>query len=354
MPTERFPTTPERMTAQWLESALGIGIASAEIEPVGAGAGFAGSVYRIRLAYRDVDSSAARTLIWKTASGDERTRDFLTTLGVYERELRFYQLLADKVETAPLTFFSEFDSESGAFCLIIEDLSHMSPGDQIEGCTFEQALEVVSGAGRLHSQFWSEEIGSEVSWVPTFDGGTGYFERMHSVAWRRLGRAIQGIPEGLLEVARRVGPRVSDVKARLSRTPVTLVHGDLRLDNVFFGQEQGGDGLKLIDWQAIRLGRGMYDLAYFLSTSVPVEMRRQYQTDLLEAYADTLSTHGVDYTSSDRAEDFGWALLDIVTFVGIIGSTLDFQSPRGLELSETILSRLWAAIEDSSAVDLLY
>ncbi|MCY4652902.1 MAG: hypothetical protein OXC95_07020 [Dehalococcoidia bacterium] len=108
-----------------------------------------------------------------------------------------------------------------------------------------------------------------------------------------------------------------------------------------------------MDWQSIRLGRGMYDLAYFLSTSVPVEMRRQHQADLMEAYAETLSAHGVNYTAADRAEDFCWALLDIVTFVGIIGSTLDFQSPRGLELSETILSRLWAAIEDSSALDLL-
>lgn len=353
MPTERFPTTPGRMTAQWLESALGFGIASAEIEPVGAGVGFAGSVYRIRLAPRESDAGLAKTLIWKTVSSDERTRGFLTTLGVYERELRFYEFLAGGIEIAPLPFFSEFDAESGEFCLIIEDLSYMQPGDQIAGCTFEQALEVVTGAGRLHSQFWSEEIGLEVSWVPTFDGGTGYFERMHSVAWMRLGKTLQGIPEGLLEAARRVGPRVSDIKARLSHTPVTLVHGDLRLDNVFFGEGTGGSGLKFIDWQAIRMGRGMYDLAYFLSTSVPVEMRRRYQEDLLEAYADTLSTHGVSYSAADRAEDFRWALLDIVTFVGIIGSTLDFQSPRGIELSGTILSRLWAAIEDSSALDLL-
>ncbi len=353
MNIKSFPILPERMTASWLESALGVGIASVEVEPIGEGAGFAGSVYRLRLERGDADSSAARTLIWKTVSGDERARDFLTSLGVYERELRFYQLLAGRIEIAPLTLYSEFDPESGAFCLIIEDLSYMSPGDQIEGCAFEQALEVVNGAARLHSQFWSEEIVPHLSWVPTFDNGMEYFERVHTVAWRRLGRTMKGIPEGLLEAARRIGPRVSEVKSRLSRSPVTLVHGDLRLDNVFFGQEQGGDGLKLIDWQAIRLGKGIYDLAYFLSTSVPVEMRRQYQADLLEAYADTLSANGVDYASENHAEDLGWALLDIVTFVGIIGSTLDFQSPRGLELSETILSRLWATIEDNSALDLI-
>ena len=353
MTTERFPTSPNEMTAQWLESALGIEINSVEIEPVGAGAGFAGSVYRIRLAHSDENSSAARTLIWKTVSGDERTREFLTTLGVYERELRFYQLLASGVEVAPAALVSEFDPESGAFCLIIEDLSYMSPGDQIEGCTFEQALEVVNAAARLHSQFWPGQSDSDVLWVPTFDGGTGYFERMHSVAWRRLAKIMPGIPEGLIEAAQRVGPRVSDIKSRLSREPVTLVHGDLRLDNVFFGHGQEGDRLKLIDWQAIRLGKGMYDLAYFLSTSVPVDTRRQYQSELLESYAQTVSNHGIDYSAADLKEDFGWALLDIVTFVGIIGSTLDFQSPRGIELAGTILSRLWSAIEDSSALDLI-
>ena len=353
MSTELFPTTPDQMRVEWLESALGFGIAGAEIEPVGAGAGFAGSVYRIHLSYKDADSPATKTLIWKTVSGDGRTREFLTTLGVYERELRFYRRLANSVEVAPATSVSEFDPETGSFCLIIEDLSYMNPGDQIEGCTFEQALEVVNAAARLHSQFWSERTEIDLSWVPKFDGGTGYFERMHSVAWRRLRKTIPSIPEGLLEVARRVGPRVSDVKARLSREPVTLVHGDLRLDNVFFGQGQTGDRLKLIDWQAIRLGRGMYDLAYFLSTSVPIEARRQYETELLESYAETIAKRGINYSAADREEDFGWALLDIVTFVGIIGSTLDFQSPRGLELSETILSRLWAAIEDSSALDLI-
>ena len=73
----------------------------------------------------------------------------------------------------------------------------------------------------------------------------------------------------------------------------------------------------------------------------------------MEAYAETLSAHGVEYAKADLVEDFGWALLDIVTFMGIIGSTLDFRSARGLELSGTIMSRLWHAVDDNSALDLL-
>ena len=354
MSIKSFPMLPEQMTASWLESALGVGIASVEVEPIGEGAGFAGSVYRARPEYRDSDTGLPETLIWKTVSGDERTRGFLTTLGVYEREARFYGQLADGLRIAPRPYFSQFDAEDGTFCLIIEDVSYMNAGDQVEGCTFEEALSVVCEAARLHSAFWSGRVDDRPDWVPTFDGGSGYFTRMHSVAWRQLERTVKGIPEGLVEAVRRIGPRVSDVKTQLSKEPLTLVHGDLRLDNIFFSRDPGVDKIKLIDWQAIRRGRGVYDLAYFLSTSVPSEMRKSRQDELVEAYVETLRAHGVEgYSTEDCREDFGWALLDIVTFVGIIGSTLDFQSSRGLELSGTIISRLWQTIEDNSALDLL-
>ncbi len=354
MSIKSFPILPERMTASWLESALGVGIASVDVEPIGAGAGFAGSVYRARIEYKESDTGLPDALIWKTVSNDERTRHFLTTLGVYEREARFYGQLADGLRIAPRPYFSRFDAEEGTFCLIIEDVSYMKPGDQIAGCAFEEALSVVREAARLHSAFWSEKGDAPPDWVPTFDGGSGYFARMHSVAWRQLERTVEGIPEGLIEAARRIGPRVSDVKARISRAPLTLTHGDLRLDNIFFSRDPSADGIKLIDWQAIRMGRGAYDLAYFLSTSVPAEMRQSRQNELIGAYVETLRAHGVEgYTEVECREDFGWALLDIVTFVGIIGSTLDFQSARGLELSGTIISRLWQTIEDNSALDLL-
>ncbi len=355
MSIKSFPILPERMTASWLESALGVGVASVEVEPIGEGAGFAGSVYRVRPEYGDSDTGLPETLIWKTISQDARTRGFLTTLGVYEREARFYGQLAGGLEVAPRCYFFQFDGEEGTFCLIIEDVSYMRPGDQIEGCTFEEALSVVREMARLHSMFWAEQPDDQlIGWVPTFDGGSGYFERMHSAAWRQLARTMEGVPEGLLEAARQIGPRVSDVKARLSRPPLTLTHGDLRLDNVFFGRGANAAGIKLIDWQAIRRGRGAYDLAYFISTSVPAEMRKLRQDELIEAYLETLREGEVEgYSVEDCREDFGWALLDIVTFVGIIGSTLDFQSDRGLELANTIMSRLSHALEDNSALDLL-
>ena len=336
-----FPILPEQMTASWLESVLDVAIVNVEVKPISEGTGFAGSVYRVHLNYGGSGVELPDALIWKTVSGDERTREFLTTLGAYEREARFYGQLASDIEMAPRTYFSGFDSDSGTFCLITEDVSYMRPCDQIEGCTFEEASAVTQDMAKFHSTFWTELPDERLNWVPAFDGGSGYFKRMHSVAWRRLERSFDHVPPGLIEAAHKVAPRVSEIKWRLSQSPVTLVHGDLRLDNVFLGDSSRRECMKLIDWQAIRLGRGMYDLAYFLSTSVPVDLRRTKQDELIAMYLESLSSNGVtEYTLEDCNEDFRWALLDIVTFVGVIGSTLDFQSDRGLELANTIMSRL--------------
>ena len=351
---QRIPISPDGMSSRWLESALGVGVASAEVEPIGEGSGFAGSVYRVRIQYADSDVSLPDTMIWKTVSKDERTHRFLATLGAYEREYRFYDQLANRVEIAPSAYFSRFDRDSSELCLLTEDVSYMTPGDQIAGCTPEQALTVVAETARLHSQFWRMEPDAQLDWAPTFDGGSGYFQRAHSIAWKRLSRDSGISLDGLVETALKMAPRVPEVKERLSRPPLTLTHGDLRLDNIFFGREPDSESVKLIDWQAIRMGRGMYDIAYFLSTSIPAELRIQIQERAIREYVHTLSDMGVSgYSYSECVEDFGWALLDVVTFIGVIGSTLDFQSDRGLELSETIMARLWSAVQDSSAIDLL-
>jgi aminoglycoside phosphotransferase (APT) family kinase protein len=39
-----------------------------------------------------------------------------------------------------------------------------------------------------------------------------------------------------------------------------LLHGDYRLDNIFFR----GDGIVAIDWDLVSQGRGILDWAYFI------------------------------------------------------------------------------------------
>ena len=96
-----IPISPERMSASWLESVLGVGVADVKVELIGEGTGFAGSVYRLNLQYSQSETALPDTLIWKTVSDDPRTRRFLSTLGAYETEARFYGVLANGVAIAP-------------------------------------------------------------------------------------------------------------------------------------------------------------------------------------------------------------------------------------------------------------
>ena len=255
---------------------------------------------------------------------------------------------------APKNYFAGHDPTSGSICIIMEDLSGLRPGDQIAGCSEEESFAVVVELARLHSGFWGQPAESVGDWVPSFDAGGRYFQRLHSRAWSRLSNEAEIVPQRLLDAAFGMTDFVPEVKRRLGSAPTTLVHGDVRLDNIFFDSKLGGLKVKLIDWQAVRAGRGAYDLAYFLAGSLTADNRRHCQDMLIETYCEELAAQGVSgYLLAECREDFRWALLDMVTFLGIISSTLDFESGRGLQLSKLMLFRLWNAIEDNFALDLL-
>ena len=347
-----LPSLPSELSADWLTSALGWPIADFSVEPIGVGTGFAGSVYRIHLTHGGPVASPdiPASIVWKTTSSHPSTHGLLSRLGIYGKEAYFYTKLAPQVSIAPRTYFSEFHPETGALAILQSDLSWMEAGDQIEGCSLAQANEVVRALAGLHARFWSGRKLDEMEDIPAFDNSANLFAQMHTKSWRQLSRSAVALPPGLVDAANQIAPHVVAIKSRLAAPPVTLLHGDVRSDNLFFGS----GGLKLIDWQAMRTGRGAYDLAYFLATSLPSNVRRQNQKELIEAYSDALASHGVvGYDFDTCYEDLRWSLLDIVTFIGLIAAALDFGSGRGLQLANVVIARLWSSVVDNRALELL-
>lgn len=371
-----FPTAPQDISAPWLESVLGAPVSDVHVERIGEDIGFAGSVFRVRPEYPTPDAGLPDSLIWKTASPSPDTHKFLAAAGAYESETAFYRNLAPDLQVAPRPFFSALDPETQAPSILTEDLSHMTPGDQLAGCTLQQATAIVAETARLHARFWGDAANQCPNWVKEFNADAAFFKRLHSVGWRKIRdraenpprmnlsviwmmvsrplrfRAYRSAIRDMMDIADRVTPHILSIKSRLTTPPITFLHGDLRLDNIFFDPN---DGIKLIDWQAVRAGRGAYDLAYFLSTSIPAEDRRRWQPELVETYVQTLSDNGVTgYTIAHCAKDIRWALLDLVTFMGVLAAILEIKDTRrSLELRAEILYRLQTAIQDNSALNLL-
>eukprot|EP01119_Soliformovum_irregulare_P015634 TRINITY_DN4423_c0_g1_i1.p1 TRINITY_DN4423_c0_g1~~TRINITY_DN4423_c0_g1_i1.p1 ORF type:complete len:412 (-),score=83.18 TRINITY_DN4423_c0_g1_i1:65-1300(-) len=75
---------------------------------------------------------------------------------------------------------------------------------------------------------------------------------------------------------------VTDLSENMHRT---IVHGDFRIENILFGDED----LKLVDWQGASIGPGSIDLATFIVHCASPKDRRQNESKWIEQYATTLN-----------------------------------------------------------------
>ncbi|WP_297692448.1 phosphotransferase [Phenylobacterium sp.] len=361
MPQPSFPTDCESLTADWLTAALGgqenLGarITGFSADRVGEGVGFMGVVSRLSLAYDREAPAAPRSVIAKFPSPDPGARGVAATFRHYEKEARFYeQLAAHSPVHAPRAYYQAFDPQSGDFALLLEDLAPRRNGDQLKGLSRAEAALAIETLGRLQACWWETPELDAVPWLPAFsDPSMLVLEAVFQQCWGPY-QAFLGdkLPPPMRAVGDRLATRIQKILHRLSESPCTLVHGDFRADNFFFGDD--GASLAVVDWQIVLKGRGAFDLAYLLTGNLSVEDRRDGEAELVRLYAETLRANGVAGYGFDEAwrdyrlcAVFGW-----IWPVVAIGS-LDPSNARGLAFFFEWSRRVCTAIEDLEAARLL-
>jgi len=138
----------------------------------------------------------------------------------------------------------------------------------------------------------------------------------------------------------------------VTRPPHTFLHGDLRLDQLFFGVDADDPALTALDWQITSKGRGAYDVAYFLSQSLTTETRRSCESQLIERYAEGLAEHGIDYPRDELWRDYRLTTSWCFAYPVIAAGRIDLANDRQLQLLRSILERAALAIEDHDALSL--
>ena len=79
-------------------------------------------------------------MIAKLPAADETSRATARSLGSYENEVRFYQLLAPELPMrTPAVYYADIDVETASFILLLEDMAPAQQGDQLRGCSPETA-----------------------------------------------------------------------------------------------------------------------------------------------------------------------------------------------------------------------
>ena len=296
----QIPTTPDALTPDWLTATLRAAkittalIPSAQLARIGEDASFTGgALYRITLTYDPPDPAAPQSLVAKLSPHAPETRYLMRTANA--REVEFYRNPPQgNPLPVPRCYHADFDPETGASILLLQDLSGYRSVPFIKGCGPADAKRVATALAALHAKWWNAPALANLS------GASMLMEYPLDKVWphylEKVQSLLQGIdiPEPFLELGTFIAQNQTQVFNRILETaPITRLHGDLQADNVMFAKPDGSAGAILFDWQFAGKGRGPYDLGYFLISSVDPAQRRNMERGLVAHYHGELLRQGV-------------------------------------------------------------
>jgi hypothetical protein len=335
--------TREEITTAWLAGALdrpGI-----EVESVSRiGTGQMSECHRV--AY-STPGGEVETVVVKISSADDASRAAGVGMGAYVTEVAFYRNLAARLGGAvPKCLLAEHDPAAGWFTLVLEDIAGAAQGDQIAGCSVEDAKLAITALARVHAPVLGDIALSKADWL-----------NQPKVLNQDLMTAL--LPGFLERYGDRIAPEHAAVCERFApsldawaadrRAPQGLVHRDYRLDNLLFG-----DGTcRIVDWQCVGWGEAMLDAAYFIGGGLSTADRREHEESLVRTYHGELLAQGVTGFGWEEC----WEGYRRQSFFGIlmtvIASMVVERTDRGDEMFMTWLERNAQQILDLDAISLL-
>jgi hypothetical protein len=349
-----FPVDVLSVTPTWLSEVLGADVRECRLEQIGIGVGLLGRLYRAHL---EGGPGVPTSVVVKFPMLDGPVRsEICEDLEFYLSEVRFYQEIGLANPLPPARpYFAAFDETTHDFVLVLEDLGRLRVADQIVGCTTADAETVIDAIARHHAHWWESDRFASLAWLkthatPPYPGvSISNFE----AAWPPF---IEGVGADLSPALRAFGERFPSMMPwfcdELTRPPRTFLHGDLRLDQLFFPVGADDPPLTVLDWQMTAKGRGCYDVGYFLSQSLTTDTRRSCEDKLIERYAERLAERGIDYPAGELRRDYRLTVAWCFAYPVIGVGRIDVANDRQLELLRTMLDRSVSAIEDHDALSL--
>ncbi len=380
-------------TSEWLTRALrqtgvlrSACVRAVKHEPLGEGEGFMGQVFRLHLAFDLAEAGAPATLIAKIPTNIKQNRAVGELLGAYEREILFYESLAPRLSLrTPRMYYSAMEGSrtssreaAGAafidnypiwlirlvmrfvtwsasrrtrrYVLLIEDLEPGQVGDQIAGCSSAEAGHVLGEMAKAHAQFWRNTELQQCYWLRAqnlnprtmhsmfLKNRPDFVERFRDTAPANFEPSVRWLEQNAVELQRTF----------YATAPETLLHGDMRLDNVTFfpAEEPEPQPVVLFDWQLAGRGPGIYDIAYFLSGALTSDVSSESVVELVRGYHGTLVALGIDdYPFDTCLRDYRRALLSVLHRISST-DTLELGDDRGARLIALWLERTLEQLRD--------
>ena len=270
------------------------------------------------------------------------------------KEALFYSTVAGAMPAGLLPRCYDAVAGSEHWHLLLEDLtvSHEPSADWPLPPPIERFNLVLDAHARFHAAWWNDAR------LGTLAGGfaddTG-----------ALDRSLASFPKEVATFADRLGDRLSVERKRIyerliaaaprlcaryrSHAHMTIVHGDAHAWNALLPRDPGGSDVRLIDWDAARLGVASDDLAYMMATHFFPDWRRRHEQESLRRYHGILVAQGVrDYSFDALADDYRLSALWQI-------ATPMWQANHGIPpwIWWNHLERTMAAVHDLGCLELL-
>jgi Ser/Thr protein kinase RdoA (MazF antagonist) len=279
-----LPRKVDELDATVLSAVMGTTVSS-----VGVLGSDAGTSSRARLAV--TGAGVPESVFVKLAAQTAATR-LMGELGrLGHTEVRFYSQLAPELTGVPKAYGTAFDTWTGRYLLVLEDLPAASCEfpDTLHPLSIDQASLIVELLARLHAAFWDRlpnDGRGPLGWLytPSGDVTSLLTGSLMNTSIKRLAERTS-IP---VDNGRFIADNYRAVAAVIDSPPHTVMHGDAHPGNMYFRDGKPG----LLDWQAVRRGHPSRELAYTLITSLTPEDRRAAQRDLLDDYRRALAAAG--------------------------------------------------------------
>lgn len=349
---------PEELTCAWLTAVLREGgllqggeVTGFDVAPVGTGQ--MGDSFRIHLTCSP-GAHCPETLVGKFTAADEQSRATGVSMRTAEVEVRFYQQVAPELPARIAhCYYADVDPATARFVLLLEDLAPLSVGDQVKGCTVDQAASAVEELAKVHAPRWGDPALERLDWLNRRDEEANaalaaVFPLLYDGF---VDRYAARLPEPVRPVGDPFFPRIADYFVP-HRGPRTVQHADYRVDNLLFGGPPDSP-LAVVDWQTVTLGQGAADLAYFLGGSIDIDARRVHEDELVHGYFEVAVSHGASgYSFDDLWRDYRrHAYSGLVMAVG--AAMMVARTNRGDDMFLAMARRAAAHVEDMGAEALI-
>src|SRR5262245_1197636 len=328
-------------------------ISAVHREVIGAERGFLSQTLRVALDYAGPPRPGVpASVVVKIEPEQGNLRNAERDTKAFDREIRFYREVAGRVPMRlPRIYYTDAAAEGKV--LIMEDLCAYQCIDQLHGLRHEQVIATVREVAKLHAAFWHADAMPDLGWIPLHDH---FFEEGFEEHWPAFARSYElRIGREAVRLGERVGQHLRWIEQRISERPVTLIHSDLRADNLLFCPDQQRSEIIVLDWQLATRSLAAIDVCRLMGDSEPAAERRRHPLEVFTAWHEAMLRVGLsEYTLEEALTDFRlgalYCLFIPVKALALVGPDSGGRTGR---LLDAISERLYASAIELDAGTLL-